>query len=291
VPTYKRVGLTVKSSLERKEDTIAEILSILQSTGVSVLVDAERKTEVQAWKNLPVFCKESEIDLLLVIGGDGTILRSIRILTEFAVPILSINRGTIGFLAELELHEAATELPRMIAGGGVVETRSLIHVSARRNEKQFFAGYALNEAVIAQGTMARLVDLEVSVRGEPLTTFHSDGLIIATPTGSTAYSLAAGGPIVHPTLSATILTPINPHSFSQKPVVIPSEHPVTVQIAMKHVKFQNAQVVLTLDGQVYEPLRSGDSIEILGSGASISLLRKAQDTFFHTLRRKLKWGE
>jgi NAD+ kinase len=289
--TYARIGITVKSRLERKEETVSEILNILHEAGATMLVDPERKGDVDIWKSLPEFHCERDIDLLLVIGGDGTILRSVRMLQEFSVPILSINRGTVGFLAELELHEAERELPKLLSGEGVIDDRSLVRVVARRAGKEFFTGYALNEAVIAQGTIARLVDLQVSVQAEPLTTFHADGLIVATPTGSTAYSLAAGGPIVHPTLDATILTPINPHSFSQKPVVIPSDHVISVNIAMKQAKFQDAHVVLTLDGQVYEPLHSGDSIEVCGCGQKVRLLRKAQDTFFHTLRRKLKWGE
>ncbi len=288
---YRRIGITVKSSLEQKEESVKFIADILQREGAEILFDPERKGDSPAWSAYPEFHAESDIDLLVVIGGDGTILRTVRTFSDFSVPILSINRGTIGFLAELEMHEAEARVPRILAGEGVIESRSLISVIVERDGQPFFTGLALNEAVIAQGTIARLVDLQVSVQGEPLTTFHADGLIIATPTGSTAYSLAAGGPIVHPTLAATILTPINPHSFSQKPVVIPSDQKITVDILTKQNKFQDANVVLTLDGQVYETLKSRDRIRICGCGKNVQFLRKAQDTFFHTLRQKLKWGE
>ena len=288
---YPRIGITVKSNLERKEESVLCITDILLAQGVEIFFDPERRSDATAWSIFPEFHEESDIDLLVIIGGDGTILRTIRTFSDFSVPILSINRGTIGFLAELEMHEAAKEIPRMLASNGVIESRSLIHVLIEREGAEFFQGYALNEAVIAQGTIARLVDLKVSVQGEPLTTFHADGLIIATPTGSTAYSLAAGGPIVHPTLAATILTPINPHSFSQKPVVIPSDQTIDVEILTKQNKFQDANVVLTLDGQVYQTLQSRDRIRICGCAKSVRFLRKAQDTFFHTLRQKLKWGE
>ena len=154
-----------------------------------------------------------------------------------------------------------------------------------------YSGYALNEAVVAQGTIARLVDLKTEVNGEDLTTFHADGLIIATPTGSTAYSLAAGGPIVHPAQLATILTPINPHSFSQKPIVLPSSDEIKVTVLTKENKFKDAEVILTLDGQVYVPLKNGDVIHASGCKTTVQFLRRKQDTFFGTLRTKLKWGE
>ena len=153
------------------------------------------------------------------------------------------------------------------------------------------SGFALNEAVIAQGTIARLVDLQTTVNDEPLTTFHADGLIIATPTGSTAYNLSAGGPIVHPTLDAMILTPINPHSFSQKPVVIRSDGQVQITIQTTKKKYDDTEVVLTLDGQVYIGLEGGDIITITQDKRSVKFVRRAQDTFFGTLREKLKWGE
>jgi NAD+ kinase len=288
---YPRIGITVKSNLDQKEDSVNSIIEILEKVGAEIYFDEQRRSDVSSWAKFPVFTSERDIDALVIIGGDGTILRTVRTFSDFSVPILSINRGTIGFLAELEMHEANREIPRILAGHGVMESRSLISVSVERDGKPFFSGYALNEAVIAQGTIARLVDLQVSVQQEPLTTFHADGLIIATPTGSTAYSLAAGGPIVHPTLAATILTPINPHSFSQKPVVIPSDQTIDVEILTKQNKFQDANVVLTLDGQVYQTLQSHDRIRICGCAKSVRFLRKAQDTFFHTLRQKLKWGE
>ncbi|TSC99580.1 MAG: NAD+ kinase [Candidatus Peregrinibacteria bacterium Greene1014_49] len=266
---YPRIGVTVKSGLEEKSHAIAEILAILRSINAQIFFDAERKNDIPETANLPSYTSAGDIDLLLVIGGDGT----------------------IGFLAEIELHEAAKILPSLLSGSGVIEERSILSIEALRGQEKVFTGYALNEAVIAQGTIARLVDLHTKVKGENLTTFHADGLIISTPTGSTAYSLAAGGPIVHPKLAATILTPINPHSFSQKPVVIPSEYEVEITVASKTNKFQDVQVILTIDGQVYVPLQSGDTVTACGCGKTVRFLRRKQDTFFGTLREKLKWGE
>jgi NAD+ kinase len=291
VLSYPRIGVTVKSGLENKSAAIKQILSILTDAGAQIYFDTERKNDIPETKDFPSYSSAGDIDLLLVIGGDGTILRTVREMKNLSVPIVSVNRGTVGFLAELELHEASTILPKLLSGEGVLEERSILSVQALRGEKVIFEGYALNEAVIAQGTIARLVDLHAQVKGEDLTTFHADGLIISTPTGSTAYSLAAGGPIVHPTLGATILTPINPHSFSQKPVVIPSEYPVEITVASKTSKFQDVQVILTIDGQVYIPLQSGDIVSACGCEKTVRFLRLKQDTFFDTLREKLKWGE
>lgn len=288
---YQRIGITVKSGLSYKNEAVERVSRILTNLGKEVLMDPARTEELESAGGYKAYQSEEDIDLLVVIGGDGTILRAVRELHTLKTPILSINRGTVGFLAETELEEAETLLPRLLDGEGVIEERSMLTVHAVRGGKSLYSGLALNEAVIAQGTIARLVDLKTSVNGEPLTCYHADGLIIATPTGSTAYSLAAGGPIVHPVLSATILTPINPHSFTQKPVVIPSNQEVLVEVAAKPNKFQDTEVVLTVDGQVYVPLKNGDTVKACSCGDTVKFLRRTQDTFFGTLRQKLKWGE
>ncbi len=289
--TYKRIGITVKSGLEDKCQTVDTIVSIIQNAGAEVFMDPKRIGGVDCATDLPEYSSEDEIDLLLVIGGDGTILRAVRELSDCSTPILSINKGRVGFLAECEFDEAADLIPQFLNGEGVLDERKLIHVTAMRGNTEVISGFALNEAVIAQGTIARLVDLQTSVNDEPLTTFHADGLIIATPTGSTAYNLSSGGPIVHPTLDAMILTPISPHSFSQKPVVIRSDAKVEITVKTKQKKYKDTEVVLTLDGQVYVGLEGEDVITVTQDARSIKFLRRSQDTFFGTLRDKLKWGE
>lgn len=289
---YKRIGVTVKSGLEEKGEAVEEILCILQDLGAELFVDLERMKGISCAKKLSPFTEKSRVDLMLIIGGDGTILRTVRELAHLNVPILSVNRGTVGFLAETHLDEAATLLPKLLGGSGVIEERKVLHIEAFRGKKKLFDGHALNEAVIAQGTIARLVDLRTTVNGEALTTYHADGLIVATPTGSTAYSLSAGGPIVHPKLSAVILTPINPHSFTQKPIVIPGDDRIEVEVISREVKFKDAEVVLTIDGQVYIPLMRHDVVRVrIDPEKTVKFLRRKQDTFFGTLREKLKWGE
>lgn len=288
---FKRIGVTVKSGLNDKCQTVDTIVQILQKEGAEVFMDTKRKGGLECATDLPVFAHESEIDLLVVIGGDGTILRSVRELSDCTTPILSVNRGRVGFLAEIEFDEAAVLIPQLLSGDGVIDERKLIDVTAMRGKEVILEGFALNEAVIAQGTIARLVDLKATVNGEDLTTFHADGLILSTPTGSTAYSLSSGGPIVHPTLEAMILTPINPHSFSQKPVVLRSDAIVEVEVQSKDNKYKDSGVILTLDGQVYVTVERGDIIRVTQDKRTVKFLRRKQDTFFGTLRQKLKWGE
>jgi NAD+ kinase len=288
---YKRVGITVKSGLDFTQETLQKMRGILDALGCTTFLDSKRLTGIPESASFQLYSSENEIDLLIVVGGDGTVLRAIREMTIFEKPILSVNRGTIGFLAELELDELENELPAMLNGDGFIEERSILSVSLQRNSEIIHNGFALNEAVIAQGTIARLIDLETTVNGETLTAFHADGLIISTPTGSTAYALAAGGPIVHPLLPAIILTPSNPHSFSQKPLVIPSEYTVAVTVRAQPNKFKDTEVVLTLDGQMYIPLRHKDVLRVCACDKTVKFLRRKQDTFFQTLRKKLKWGE
>lgn len=288
---YKRIGLMVKPHLAEKEAVVSNILSILKSIDVEVSVDEKSVGELSCTKMLPRMNGSKDIDVLLVIGGDGTILRSVRELGDFSIPILSVNKGSVGFLAEINIDEATALLPQLLSGDGVMEERSILSVQVLRDGKDIFHGFALNEAVISQGTISRLLDLRTSVAGEHLATFHADGLIIATPTGSTAYSLAAGGPVVHPRLAALILTPINPHSFNQRPIVLPGLNDIEAEVTRCSDSFHESTVSLTIDGQVYHELQKHDRVLAHIHTDTVKFIRRRDDTFFHTLRTKLKWGE
>ncbi|MBI2635829.1 NAD(+)/NADH kinase [Candidatus Peregrinibacteria bacterium] len=287
---YRRIGVTVKSDIPAKDAIVAHVIRILRKTGADIRVDRKRIRGVPSAKGLKTLRGTGEIDLLLILGGDGTILRTIREMECFSVPILSINRGNIGFLAEMSVGEASRLLPKFLCGEGIVDERRALRVIARRGAGTVTEGFVLNEAVISQGTIARLIDLKTTVNGEPLTTFRADGLILATPTGSTAYTLAAGGPIVHPQVQATILTPINSHSFSQKPIVIPGDHRIEVEVLGRGAKFGDVDVSMTLDGQVYAALHPGDRIFAAVSEHTVKFLRRKKETYYATLRSKLKWG-
>ncbi|HVW67114.1 MAG TPA: NAD(+)/NADH kinase [Candidatus Peribacteraceae bacterium] len=288
---YRRIGLTVKPHLTEKDETVAHILSILKKEKIEVFVDRPNVGELDIVKDFHEIKDTKDIDALLVIGGDGTILRSVRELNDLSIPILSVNKGAVGFLAEINIDEADDLLPQLLQGKGMIEERSILHVHVERDGKDIFACLAMNEVVISQGTISRLLDLRTSVGGELLSTFHADGLIIATPTGSTAYSLAAGGPVVHPRLAAVILTPINPHSLNQRPIVIPGTTDIETEVSKCNDSFLESTVGLTLDGQVYHELRKFDRIVTRIHGETVKFIRRKEDTFFHTLRTKLKWGE
>lgn len=288
---YERIGITVKSGMTEKNETVQEIVALLEKEGATVLFDHKRQENVPCAQKMKTYEEEKDIDLLVVIGGDGTILRTMRELTSFSVPILGVNKGTVGFLAELNIDEIEEGIPALVTGSGVVEQRSILDVRLQRGSETPFCGFALNEAVIAQGMIARLVELKTNVNDEPLTTFNADGLIISTPTGSTAYSLAAGGPIVHPGLQAMILTPINPYSFSQKPLVVRGDSAVDVEVMTKPHHLGDTEVYLTVDGQTAVPLQKDDHVSVTTSPNTMKFLRRNEDSFFGTIREKLKWGE
>lgn len=287
---YKTIGLTVKPNLTEKEKTIDRIVSIVKKTGAQIAVDAKVMGDVRCVSHYPDLA-ETPVDVLLVLGGDGTILRAVRELPNFSVPLLSVNRGALGFLAEIGMDEAETLLPKLLSGDGEIEERTILQVNVVRGNAEVFNSFALNEATISQGTIARLLDMRTDISGEPLATFHADGLIVATPTGSTAYSLAAGGPVVHPRMSALILTPINPHSLTQKPIVIPGSSIVGVDILQSDPGLVTTHVSLTLDGQLYFELQKDDRVIVATHTDSVKFIRRREDTFFHTLRTKLRWGE
>lgn len=291
MPLYKRIGITIKPHMQEKEETVQQVVDMLRKIGAEAYIDQETMSGINCVRTFPPLPPDQNIDALLVIGGDGTILRAVRELRDFSIPILSVNRGSVGFLAEVSLHEAPHLLPKLLLGEGVIEERSILHVQAMRGETALMDSFALNEAAISQGTIARLLDLQTTVNTESLAKFHADGLIVATPTGSTAYSLAAGGPVVHPRMQAMILTPINPHSLTQKPVVIPGSSRVDIDIVHTNDSYAQTHVSLTLDGQVYVELTQNDRVTVTTHSQTAKFIRRKEDTFFHTLRSKLKWGE
>lgn len=276
--------------MEGKERTIQQVIEAVESAGGTLLLDADRCIS-KGTKHQKCYKSQKELDALIVLGGDGTILRAVRERTNADIPLITINRGTLGFLAEMSIEEMPTLLPKFLKGFGKIEERRLLEITATRGKKKLFHGNVLNEAVIAQGAISRLIDLQTTVNGDLLTTFHADGVILATPTGSTAYSLAAGGPVVHPELAATIVTPINPHSFTQKPIVLPGKHEVDITILTKENKFGDVKVSLTLDGQTYVTLTRGDTVHATMAKETVRFLRRPEETYFGTLRSKLKWGE
>jgi NAD+ kinase len=226
------------------------------------------------------------LDLLVVLGGDGTLLGAARLVAGAGVPILGVNLGNLGFLTEVARDELPETLERVLAGDFRVSERMMLDARVVRAGAVVAEQTVLNDAVITKGGVARIVELGVAVDGDPITRVRGDGLIVATPTGSTGYSMSAGGPIVHPEDRSIIITPIAPHTLTLRPVVVPDQ----VTVAVTRVQ-DEGEVVLTLDGQVGYPLTPQDRVEVRRSAAVLPLVHSPFRSYFTVLRTKLKWGE
>ena len=224
-------------------------------------------------------------DLCVVVGGDGTLLAAARLMGEHQVPILAINYGGLGFLTEVTRDEMYPALEGVLAGKMVTHSRMMMEISVERDGKPVGTYQALNDAVIHKGTLARIIELEASVDHHYVSRFRSDGLILATPTGSTAYNVSAGGPIVYPTMGAIIMTPICPHTLTNLPLILPPESHVEIVL-----RSTQDEVYVTVDGQVGLKLESGDSVLVEKSERLVYLVAPAGRDFFDVLRGKLKWG-
>src|SRR5580704_13914862 len=259
----------------------------LEERGINVFCDSETaeciptSCKVKAREEIP-----SVSDLLIVLGGDGTLLAAARLLGDSNVPILPVNLGGLGFLTSVTLNDLYPVLEQVIKGQAHYSERVLLESRVMRQGKPFHCSRALNDAVLNKAAVARIIDLELHVNGEFVNTFKADGLIVATPTGSTAYSLSAGGPIVYPLVSAFVVTPICPHTLTNRPLVIPDSAKIEIDF-----KAEDDAVFLTLDGQIGIELMRGDHIVVRKAKEKLSLVRPAKKTYFGILRSKLKWGE
>ncbi len=225
-------------------------------------------------------------NLVIVLGGDGTLLAAARAFARTSTPILSVNLGALGFLTEIPLSDLYRTLEAWCENCAVIDMREMMHAELRRGGELLKEWEALNDVVVAKGTIARMADFKVEVDSQLVATFRADGIILSTPTGSTAYNLAANGPIVMPNLSATVITPICPHLLTLRPIVVPSSSTVCV-----HVVGVPNETYLTVDGQEAVNVQLGDHVHCRRSEYSVRLLRHQPNGLFNVLRSKLKWGE
>jgi len=228
----------------------------------------------------------SRAELVVVLGGDGTLIRAARLLRGRPVPILGINLGSLGFTTEIPVGEAFEVLEDALAGRATIQTRVRLACRIFRGGSLFAEDEVLNDAVLNRGALAKIVDYETRIDGRLIASFKADGLIVATPTGSTAYALAAGGPIVHPGLDCALIVPICPHSLTQRPLVVPGDQVVTV-----HLGPEVTDVNLSFDGQAGHALRAGDRLEVRRSPNRVLLVSNPRLDYFAVLRQKLHWGE
>jgi NAD+ kinase len=282
-----RVGVVAKTDAAQADGAVRRLVEWLATRSLPVLLDKETASLV-ADVSLPQTSRADlpgQVDVIVVLGGDGTLLSVARAVGDLGVPILGVNLGGLGFLTATTLEEMMPALEAFLDGQMVVEERMMLGARVRRSgasDREFFA---LNDVVIMKSAMSRIIDLSVSVDGQLATAYRADGLIISTPTGSTAYSLSAGGPILFPTMDALVLTPIASHTLTNRPIVLPGTQRIQVTL------LTNQEVMLTLDGQVGFGLRERDSVEVAQAAPRIRLVRFPHKHFFSVLRTKLKWGE
>lgn len=225
-------------------------------------------------------------ELVVVLGGDGTLIHAARLLDGRPTPIMGVNLGSLGFMTEIPVEELFTALDEVLAGRFKTDSRMKLCSRLVREGKVLVQDEVLNDVVINKGALARIADHEVSIEGVPIATYKADGVILSTPTGSTAYALSAGGPIVHPSVDCTVLAPICSHALTHRPIIVPADRTIRVTLAS-----ETADTFLTLDGQTGHSLQCGDSIEVVRSPNRVNLVRNTRVGYFSILRQKLHWGE
>jgi NAD+ kinase len=278
--TIRRAGIVVKPRLPGADEDVSKLTRWLRERSVEVLSD----------RDVPREQMPHEVDLVIVLGGDGTLLAMADRIGQAGrdIPILGVNFGSLGFLTEIRIDELYPSLESVLNGSARYDERRMLHAEATRAGHPPDARIVLNDVVFTKTALSRMIELSVSVSGSFVTRVKADGLIIASPTGSTAYNLAAGGPIVHPVVDALVLTPIAPHTLTNRPVIIPASTMVEVQpLAETH----SDDVFVTYDGQAGYALRQGDTVRVRRADQTLRLVKAPHRTYFEVLREKLKWGE
>lgn len=285
MPIIRTVGLISKPGTKAAGGLLPGLVEWLHRRSIAVRLD-EQSAFYMGVAGLPRDQVPEGCDMLIVLGGDGTLLSAARTIGKREIPLFPVNLGGLGFLTAIAIDELYPELERFFAGEQRVARRKLMTAEVVR-DRQVVASYeALNDAVLTKSSIARMIDLDAYVDQQFVCAYKADGLIISTPTGSTAYSLSAGGPIIFPSVPALCLTPICPHMLTNRPVLVPETSHIRV-IA----RGPDESVFLTIDGQVGTPVREGDTLVCRSSTYSLLLVRPPRMMFFDVLRQKLKWGE
>lgn len=281
----KRIGIICKLGRPEPVEILKEFLPWLRARGYEVFVDSETAEIL----NIEGYLRPqipSLADIIIVLGGDGTMLSVARLVGSRGIPILGVNLGGLGFITEVNRSELFDAVEKVLSGSCTIEERIMLSALVFRSGEKIADFIVLNDVVINKGALARITDLETYINSVYVTTFKADGLIISTPTGSTAYSLSAGGPILYPTLNSIVLTPICPHTLTNRPIVLPDDFIIEVIL-----RSESEDVFLTLDGQVGFSLRKNDIVQIKKADFTTKLLIPCERDYFQILRTKLKWGE
>ncbi len=282
----RKIGIIANTDKERSPEYVAQLREWLYERGLEVFLDEGIAGMMSGVTGVSRKELAARADLLVVFGGDGTMLRTARSVAEFDIPIVGINTGGLGYLTEVNLNEMTDALERILQGDFTTEKRMMLDVLIRRQGRDpVRESHILNDVVINRADLSRIVELETAVNDHYLTTFKADGLILATPTGSTAYSLSAGGPIVFPDQDAIILNPICPHTLSNRPIILPESAVMKVTLWSRE-----AGATVSLDGQTTFTLRDGDSVTVQKSPFVTTLVSSPHRDYLEILRTKLGWG-
>jgi NAD+ kinase len=283
---FRSIGISVKPDQPQLAELVLSLCRWLRDRGAEVWLD-EHAAKLAGEGGAPLESLAEKLELVVVLGGDGTLLATARAIGDGEVAILGVNLGTLGFLAETSSDALFETLDDVLAGRYVVSLRMRLDVSVLREGRALGRHLALNDAVIGKSALSRMVDLKTRADGVDVTTYHADGLIVATPTGSSAYSLSAGGPLLLPQTEAIVLTPICPHTLTQRPLVLPKSCVVEIDIQ----NARGADVHLTVDGQVGLALAEGDRVRVALADSPARLLVSPSRNRFEVMRTKLRWGE
>lgn len=281
-----KIGIMAKTTKEENSPVVSDLVKWLESKGVEVVLDNEVARFIGRKGGIAKTKIGDMIDVLVVLGGDGTFISAARVIVKKNVPLLGVNLGGLGFLTEVSVDEAKKVLESVLEGNFQTENRMLLIAHVHRHDERIADYSVVNDVVINKGALARIIKFEMHINGSFVCNYRADGLIISTPMGSTAYSLSAGGPIVHPVLNSIIITPICAHSLTNRPLVVPDDSRIKVII-----KETNGEVFLTLDGQVGFSIDSGDVIEVRKADEQLKVIKSPLRNYYEILRTKLRWGE
>ncbi|HKY26455.1 MAG TPA: NAD(+)/NADH kinase [Pyrinomonadaceae bacterium] len=291
VSQIKHIGIVVKPHQPDALQTVCEVVKWLDERGISMAGGPEierERIEHETGCAVSVFEPDElakNVDLMLVLGGDGTMIATARMLGDQEVPVLGVNYGGLGYLAEFRIEELYTALQSILNGHYRLDRRVMLAGELLRGSEQISHMRVLNDVVINKSALARIIEIEVYLNEQFVNSFRADGLIVATPTGSTAYNLSAGGPVIYPSMNAIVITPICPFTLSNRPLVVPDDSIIELRL-----KTEREDVALTLDGQVGFPMQVEDRVMIRKSQTTFNLVQPANRNYFDVLRDKLRWG-
>ncbi|GFE61520.1 NAD(+)/NADH kinase [Geobacter sp. AOG2] len=282
----QNVAIFAKKHDPRCQGVADDLINWLEERGCRPLVEVHLASHIGYSQGTTAEAIREQAELVVVLGGDGTLISVARLFSGKEVPIVGVNLGSLGFLTEVTVEEMYPVLELCLKGAPRVSERMMLEVSVRREGREIEKHHVLNDIVINKGALARIIDLETKVNAHFLTTYRADGLIISTPTGSTGYSMSAGGPIIHPQMSCIVITPICPHTLTNRPIVVSDDSNIAITVASSF----DEKVYLTLDGQVGFELMEGDSVDVRSALKTTALVMSRSRDYFEVLRTKLKWG-